>query len=65
MPTSFAISISSSIQLQLGILPLAVIIGWIRHYDSMDLLFDGFQVVSLAVSILILKYMTHDGKSNW
>ena len=65
MPTSFAISISSSIQLLLGILPLAVIIGWIRHDDSMNLLFDGFQVVSLAVSILILKYMTDDGKSNW
>lgn len=65
MPTSFAISISSSIQLLLGILPLAVIIGWIRHNDSMNLLFDGFEVVSLAVSILVLKYMTDDGKSNW
>ena len=65
MPASFAISISSSIQLLLGILPLAVIIGWIRHDDSMTLLFDRFQVVSLAVSILILKYMTDPGKSNW
>ena len=65
MPTSFAISISSSIQLLLGILPLAVIIGWVRHEESMNLVFDTFQVVSLAVSILILKYMTDDGKSNW
>lgn len=65
MPTSFAISISSSIQLLLGILPLAVIIGWIRHDDSMTLLFDWLQVVSLAVSILVLKYMTDHGKSNW
>lgn len=64
MPTSFAISISSSIQLLLGILPLAVIIGWVRHDDDMIFLFDGFQVVSLAVSVLILKYMTDDGKSN-
>lgn len=65
MPNSFAISISSSIQLLLGILPLAVIIGWIRHDDDMTFLFDGFQVVSLAVSVLVLKYMTDDGKSNW
>ena len=65
MPTSFAISISSSIQLLLGILPLAVIIGWFRHNDSMNLLFDGFQVVSLAVSIFILKYITDHGRSNW
>ena len=65
MPTSFAISISSSIQVLLGILPLAVIIGWFRHNDSMILLFDGFQVVSLAVSIMILKYITDHGKTNW
>ncbi len=65
MPTSFAISISCSIQLLLGILPLAVIIGWIRQENKMTLLFDTFQVVSLAVSILVLKYMTYDGKSNW
>lgn len=65
MPTSFAISISSSIQLLLGILTLTVIIGWVRHEESMTLVFDTFQVVSLAVSILILKYMTDDGKSNW
>ena len=65
MPTSFAISISSSIQVLLGIMPLAVIIGWFRHNDSMILLFDGFQVISLAVSIFILKYITDHGKSNW
>ena len=65
MPTSFAISISSSIQVLLGILPLAVIISWFRHNDSMILLFDEFQVVSLAVSIMILKYITDHGKTNW
>ena len=65
MQTSFAISISSSVQLLLGILPLAVIISWIRHEENMTLLFDEFQVVSLAVSILVLKYITADGKSNW
>ena len=65
MHTSFAITISSSVQLLLGILPLAVIIGWFRHNDNMTLLFDGFQVVSLAVSILTLKYITYKEKSNW
>ena len=64
MPTSFTISISSSLQILLGILPLAVTIGWILQDNQMTLLF-GFQVVSLAVSILVLKYMTDDGKSNW
>ena len=65
MPQSFAISISSSIQLLLCILPLAVIIGWIRNDSNMSLLLDPFQVISLAVSIMILRYITDDGKSNW
>ena len=65
MPTSFGISISSSIQVLLGILPLAVIIGWLRHEENMTLVFDTFQVVSLAVSIMVLKYMTDHGKSTW
>ena len=65
MPTSFAISISSSVQLLLGMLPLAVIIGWFRHNDQMTLHFDGFQVVSLAISIFILKYIISHGRSHW
>ena len=65
MPQSFAISVGSSIQLLLGILPLAVIIAWIRQDSAMTLLFEGFQVISLAVSVLILKSITDVGKSNW
>ena len=38
MPTSFVISISCSIQLLLGIPPLAVIIGWIRQENKMTAL---------------------------
>ena len=65
MPQSFAISISSSVQLLLCILPLAVIVAWIRSDPTMNLLFDNFQVISLAISVMILRYITDDGRSNW
>ena len=65
MPQSFEITINSSIQLLLGILPLAVLVDWARNDSSMTLLFNGFQVVSLAVSILILRYIIGAGKTHW
>ncbi|KAL6714295.1 hypothetical protein ACLMJK_007718 [Lecanora helva] len=65
LPESFAISISSSVQLLLLVLPLAVIIAWIRNDPTMTLLFDLFQVIVLAVSVMMLKYITADEKSNW
>ena len=65
MSLSFAITINGSIQLLLGILPLAVIIGWIRKDPAMNLLFNTFQVVSLAISVMVLKIMTQLGSSHW
>ena len=65
MTQSFAISVSSSMQLLLCILPLAVIIAWIRRDPSMNFLLDLFHVNSLAVSVMILRYLTDHGKSNW
>lgn len=65
MPRSFSITIGSSIQILSCILPVAVIIGWIRDDPTMNLIFDGFQVVSFAISLMILKYIVNDGKSNW
>lgn len=65
MSLSFAITINGSIQLLLGVLPLAVIIGWIRNDPAMNLLFDIFQVVSLAISVVVLKLMTQLGGSHW
>jgi len=65
MPHSFSITIGSSIQFLLCILPLAVIIGWVRDDPTMTLLFDEFQVVSLVIGLMVLRYITDDGKSNW
>ena len=62
---SFAISISSSAQLLNLVLPLCVIVGWILGNPNMTLMLDGFQVVTLFVSLLCLLYATGQGSSFW
>lgn len=62
---SFELTINNSVQVLLFILPLAVMIGWMRGDPSMTLLFDGPQVMSLGLAILILKNITQAGESHW
>ena len=61
----FQLTINNSVQVLLFILPLAVMIGWIRDDPSMTLLFDGPQVISLGFSIWILRTIIQDGQSHW
>ena len=65
MMHSFAISISGSAQLLLLVLPLTVLAAWMLGKSHMSLLFDGFQVTCLFLSIIGLKFVTAGGKSNW
>lgn len=62
---SLGLTVHNNVQIVLFILPLAVMIGWMRGDSSMTLLFDEIQVVSLGVSILTLKAITQKGKSHW
>ena len=55
MSLRFAITINSSIQLLLCILPLAVVINFIRNDTPMNLLFAASQVISLFVSVMLLE----------
>ena len=61
----FELTINNSVQVLLFILPLAVMIGWVRDDPSMTLLFDTPQVISLGLSIWILRTITQDGQSHW
>lgn len=68
MSQSFAISISSSIQLLLCVLPLAVILDWMIRGSSagtMVFAFRTLQIAFLLLSLLCLKAITQDGRSNW
>ena len=62
---SLGLTVHNNVQILLFILPLAVMIGWMRGDSSMTLLFDGTQVISLGMSLLTLRTVTEKGTSHW
>ncbi|KAI9647092.1 hypothetical protein NHQ30_005094 [Ciborinia camelliae] len=58
-------ALGKSIQTAMVVAPTLVIVGWGMGLDDMNLLFDGFQVSALFVSILLAQQSIGDGKSNW
>ncbi len=57
-------TIGKCLQTSLFVTPLMVIIAWCMHID-LTLNFDGFEVVSLFSSVLLLNYLIIDGRSSW
>ncbi|BAP18001.1 calcium/proton exchanger [cyanobacterium endosymbiont of Epithemia turgida] len=64
MDLSMAIAVGSSLQIALFIAPVLVISGWITG-KSMDLSFNPFELVVVAVAVLITNSISADGRSNW
>ena len=62
MDLVIGIAVGSSMQIALLIIPFSVILGWILGNDNMNLSFDGFQIVVLFVSVLLVNYLISDGK---
>jgi len=65
MDLAIGVCVGSSMQIALLVIPFIVTLGWILHIDDMTLYFDGFQVIILLVSILLVNYLIQDGKSNF
>lgn len=65
MDLAIGVAIGSSMQVALLLIPLLVIIGWGLGNDCMNLDFDGFQVAVMFVAVLLVNYLTQDGRSNW
>ncbi|KAF8540808.1 Sodium/calcium exchanger protein-domain-containing protein [Trichophaea hybrida] len=65
MDLTIGVAIGSSMQIALLVIPLIVILGWILGIDEMNLYFDGFQVMILFVTVLLVNYLIQDGKSNY
>ncbi|TVY56749.1 Vacuolar calcium ion transporter, partial [Lachnellula cervina] len=65
MDLAIGVAVGSSMQIALLVLPLVVVIGWIMGKDDMNLNFDGFQVAALFIAVLLVNYVTGDGKSHW
>jgi Ca2+:H+ antiporter len=64
MDLSLSVAVGSSMQIALFVAPVLVIAGWFLH-KPMDLNFNPFELVAVAVSVLIANTISSDGKSNW
>lgn len=51
-------------QIALFVAPVLVLAGWVLG-QPMDLNFNPFELVAVAVSVLIANSISSDGKSNW
>ncbi len=64
MDLSVSVAVGSSLQIALFVAPVLVIAGWVIG-QPMDLNFNPFELVAVAVAVLIANSISSDGKSNW
>ncbi|AFZ23054.1 calcium/proton exchanger Cax [Cylindrospermum stagnale PCC 7417] len=64
MDLSVSVAVGSSMQIALFVAPVLVIAGRIIG-QPMDLDFNPFELVAVAVSVLIANSISSDGRSNW
>jgi Ca2+:H+ antiporter len=64
MDLSVSVAVGSSLQIALFVAPVLVLLGWAIG-QPMDLDFNPFELVAVAVSVLIANSISSDGQSNW
>jgi Ca2+:H+ antiporter len=64
MDLSVSVAVGSSMQIALFVAPILVISGFFIG-QPMDLDFNPFELISVAVAVLIANSISSDGESNW
>ncbi|MGH9555563.1 MAG: calcium/proton exchanger, partial [Terriglobales bacterium] len=64
MDLAMTIAVGSSTQIALFIAPLLVFLSW-GVGKPMSLVFNGFELAAIALSVLIVEMISSDGESNW
>lgn len=64
MDLSVSVAVGSSLQIALFVAPVLVLAGWVLG-KPMDLDFNPFELVAVAVAVLIANSISSDGRSNW
>ena len=64
MDLSLSVAVGSSMQIALFVAPVLVLAGWALG-QPMDLDFHPFELVAVAVAVLIANSISSDGRSNW
>ncbi|MFM8298936.1 MAG: calcium/proton exchanger, partial [Microcystis aeruginosa] len=64
MDLSVSVAVGSSMQIALFVAPVLVIMGYIIG-QPMDLNFNPFELVAVAVAVWLANSISSDGRSNW
>lgn len=65
MDTTLDLTVVKSIQTALLVLPFTVLLGWWLGIEEATLVFDGFEVVSLFATIILLNLIIGKESSIW
>ena len=66
MELSFQIAVGSGLQVAMFVAPVLVFVSLLPGFpQQMDLVFTMLEVVAVAVSVLVVGLVAHDGESNW
>ncbi len=64
MDLAIGITVGSSTQIALFVAPVLVFVGLFTG-KGLDLVFSEFEVIALAMTVLTVRNLTHDGESHW
>jgi Ca2+:H+ antiporter len=64
MDLAMTIAVGSSTQIALFVAPLLVFLSWLIG-KPMSLVFNGFELAAIALSVLIVEMISSDGETNW
>jgi Ca2+:H+ antiporter len=64
MDTALKITMQSSVQIALFVIPLLVFLSYPLGHP-LDLLFTPFEILACALGVAILSYLVMDGETNW
>jgi Ca2+:H+ antiporter len=59
------IAIGSSAQIALFVAPILVLLSFVMGPHPMPLVFNGFEIGALILTVLIANHVTSEGESTW
>jgi Ca2+:H+ antiporter len=65
MDAAIGIAVGSSTQIALLVAPVLVFLSYLIAPQPMDLLFTTFEIVAVAIAVLTIAFIAHDGETNW
>lgn len=65
MDAAIGIAVGSSTQIALFVGPVLVLLSYLIAPAPMDLLFTTFELLAIAIAVLSIAFIAHDGETNW